>query len=80
MNADSNERRTVKLPGERRGLECPVCGCAGSSVDRTTPFETFIARVRRCAHCQATWQTTERIVIASTGPVTPPPAGRNCYR
>lgn len=52
---------------DRRGIECPKCGCAHFSVVYVRHRPSGIMRRRECRHCQHRIVTYERRAATSNG-------------
>jgi len=61
MAKDTDERDLRERDDGDTGIECPLCGCADTSVWRTRPWNGKVRRERLCAFCGEIFRTTESL-------------------
>lgn len=69
--SDQDERRPDGKPEDQaaKGIECPRCGCDLCPVAWTRRHKGFTQRSRVCHHCGTRFQTREKALDDSRGPL-----------
>ena len=62
-NSESGKRDAAMRDEERRGIECPKCGCRHLHVVYTTRGPARVTRRRECRNCGRRITTTERVIL-----------------